>query len=496
MRQLHHLCIFASGKLKKGHFGRGSCFRQTVIFVLRCPILFFMNYPQKNDGLLKAGEEKTCKVFSRDSLGRDFLNGFFVPWLALIAAVLLPVLFSGGASAAPVTFAPPAMIGSSGDADVLTKGTLTYAHSIVSGSPVINGVAFSPITATSGNSNITFSGFTGSWNGCNASGTYFNALSASYQALVTNCFNNSGGAVTVTLNGLTVGRTYAVQIWVNDSRYVTSGNEFLRDENITSAGGNTVNLKYNFAHPSAGGGTGQYVIGTFVADATTQNFTMQAGSAATSISTQINGIQVRDITGVPMASFLPSTRAGAFADLDVINAGTLKYAYCYYTAAVTVNGVPFTSQTTTAGDGNFSIAGFTGVFTTLNSAGTYFNALSSNYQQLLTGGAYVDATTSTSLTLKNLTAGKTYVLQLWCNDSRSGAVASRDQYVIFGGTSALQTANNIQAAGGVGQYVTCVFTADATTAPFYICSGIGAPANPCSQICAFQVREISSANDL
>ena len=82
---------------------------------------------------------------------------------------------------------------------------------------------------------------------------------------------NSGAAATITLKNLTTGSQYAVQVWLNDSRIYGQG----RAGTVTGGSGNTVTLDYNSTDTSnANGGVGQYSIGTFTADATSQTFTI------------------------------------------------------------------------------------------------------------------------------------------------------------------------------------------------------------------------------
>jgi len=66
---------------------------------------------------------------------------------------------------------------------------------------------------------------------------------------------------TQTIGGLTVGETYQIQVFYNDQRSSTSSRVMTYGD-----GTNTVNV-------SAGGGAGwgQYAIGSFTADATTQS---------------------------------------------------------------------------------------------------------------------------------------------------------------------------------------------------------------------------------
>ena len=99
----------------------------------------------------------------------------------------------------------------------------------------------------------------------------------------------------MTLNNLTVGRVYAVQVWVSDPR---GGGVAGRTETIT--GNNQATLAYNV--PAATGGVGQYTIGTFTAGAGSQVFSVTSAS-----STQLNALLVSDVTATGYQPVNPAT---------------------------------------------------------------------------------------------------------------------------------------------------------------------------------------------
>jgi signal transduction histidine kinase len=176
------------------------------------------------------------------------------------------------------------------------------------------------------------------------------SLSSAYQAVL------SGGdwvdqvSATVTLVNLAVGHTYAVQFWVNDSRAASN-----RFETVTS-GSNGVKLEHNSTDNV--GGVGQYTIATFEADDTTQRFTLNGNA-----SSQLNAIQLRDVTGFSRASagitFAPA--ANISGDSDVFTNGTLLAAYDLSGVTASVHGVTFTGSSDTTGLGDhIRLSGFTG----------------------------------------------------------------------------------------------------------------------------------------
>jgi hypothetical protein len=103
--------------------------------------------------------------------------------------------------------------------------------------------------------------------------------------------------VTVTLNNLTIGQDYQLQVWANDSRLNNLGQNnpdlfvtFTDDTTSVDAQNNVNNIL---------GGIGQYVIGTFTADAASQVFTYTGGNApgvdidTTSCTAILNAYQLR-----------------------------------------------------------------------------------------------------------------------------------------------------------------------------------------------------------
>ena len=163
-----------------------------------------------------------------------------------------------------------------GDTDVSTDGTLFASANFASSTVTVNGVVFNafPITnggtsASSGNIAVTGSSFTVST--VSDSGGAFAALTTAYKTLLSPALTQTGpgNQLSFTLSNLTVGSTYTIQYWVNDSR----NNGFGRTTNV-----GTQNLQVNV--PDTLGGLGQYVSGTFVADASSQSFTASVGPNA------------------------------------------------------------------------------------------------------------------------------------------------------------------------------------------------------------------------
>ena len=202
----------------------------------------------------------------------------------LFGAIAFVALSTISVQAATITWNTPVTI--SGDTDVATTGNPLYAYNGANSTASVNGVSFTGENSVSTWGNVGFSVSTSTIGGTTTAygvaSSPFNSLSSSYQTVLKGGIyaNAASATITVTLNGLTSGKQYLVQIWVNDSRASTSRSE-------TVNGG--VSLNYNST--TAAGGVGQYTIGTFTASATTQTFTL-LGVA----SSQLNAIQVRDTT--------------------------------------------------------------------------------------------------------------------------------------------------------------------------------------------------------
>lgn len=208
--------------------------------------------------------------------------------LKLLAFGGLSILFSmtlQHAQCAGITFDPSTTI--SADTDVSTDGDLVSAVNAVGGSEVtLNGVTFA-----TGTGSFTFN-FEAEYGAFGSAATPYSGLSSNYQTLLASGkFQGTGGSVTI--NGLTTGRQYAVQIWCNDSR---AGGNY--SSNVTSPGGNSVSVLYNNAG-GADGGLGQFTIGRFTADAETQTFTISSSP----VISVLNAIQLRDVTIVPTVTW-------------------------------------------------------------------------------------------------------------------------------------------------------------------------------------------------
>ena len=226
----------------------------------------------------------------------------------VLGAAITAALAASAHAQSSINWQTPLTISSA--SDVSTLGTLfgTWApyNGNASSGLTVNGVAFQAFpdlpgaadTFDNGGGNGTFATPTTSDNNYN---TLLNA----------GAFGNGSGTYTLSWNGMTVGNSYLVQLWVNDGR-----NSIVNARTETVTGG--ANTSLSLAYGSGDNGSGQYVIGTFVATDTAETLTLTPGPAVP--SAQFNLIQVRDITSVPE----PSTAALCLTGLGLLFAISCK----------------------------------------------------------------------------------------------------------------------------------------------------------------------------
>ena len=102
----------------------------------------------------------------------------------------------------------------------------------------------------------------------------------------------SGTSASVTLTGLTVGETYEVQLFANDAR---NRNDTWVSRLDNGIGGTGIDLSLN--NQPSGGRAGDYGIGTFTADSSSQAFNISGfiGNSPDADRVQVNAIQLRKI---------------------------------------------------------------------------------------------------------------------------------------------------------------------------------------------------------
>ena len=187
----------------------------------------------------------------------------------------------------------------------------------------------------------------------------------------------------------------------------------------------------------------------------------------TSITSIVSAVMLAFPASTHAANIIWLGATGITGDSDVSTTGTLVGAFNIGgpgVAPTTVNGVTFTGlaltgTSVTSGDFNLSIPT---AFENSNAFGTGsapFSGLSAPYQALLSSGAG-DETTSFTLTMSALGIGQAYQFQWWCNNS---VLAANFTTTATAGTAVTLGSNPSATGGGLGQFATGIFVADAPT---------------------------------
>ncbi len=214
------------------------------------------------------------------------------------AVLLAAGLFVGFAEAAVITWQTPVTISNS--SDVQNFGHIVQAYNIggvgVATGQTVNGVSFTGVdlsTTSNGNPpgynySVNFgpdtlanimTGYTGALQNFALGASSLNS-SPSYQAILNGAAfddngQNTNGTMALTLGGLATGQEYSFQFFVDDSRGPNGRQETLQDN---SGGTASASVLYNEA--GGPGNVGQYIIGTFVADGSTEVINLASGQSA------------------------------------------------------------------------------------------------------------------------------------------------------------------------------------------------------------------------
>jgi hypothetical protein len=209
----------------------------------------------------------------------------------LLMGVLVVLVALPAAQGSLVSWSPPVNL--LAPADVETNGTFQYAFGFASSAETVNGITFNAFPTPGNTPSVTHGNLTLSTTGANPIQDNFAAfgaaapLSGSYAALMMAAdYAYANGATSqpldITLGGLTVGLTYQVEIWVNDSRALAAA----RTETDSGTPSQTLDF-----HASTG--NGQYDIGTFTATSTSEMFILQGSDPVNSnAAAQLNAIDL------------------------------------------------------------------------------------------------------------------------------------------------------------------------------------------------------------
>jgi hypothetical protein len=161
-----------------------------------------------------------------------------------------------------------------------------------------------------------------------------------------------------------------------------------------------------------------------------------------------------------------STPTFISGDADVAAVDTRIWAYNFGTASVspTVNDVTFNGYASNTGNSDFTLTTVGSSIhqnsTVFGNTGSFYTSLSSGYQDLLRSATFWSGGTSNTqaITLQNLTAGATYQIQFWVNDSRPNYHNTEvvTFFDTFNNTASVRFSDN---GATLGQYVIGTFTA-------------------------------------
>jgi len=224
-----------------------------------------------------------CAAFML-AIGTGWRRRSLVLGSVAVGALLLP---AGLLSAAPITWSPgPTFNGPNGFQAIQTNGSLLEAANLGSSGP---------LTVDPGGVNVTFSPANKLNQGFFGSGSP-GSTDANWNTIINQTdWNNTNVTLNGFLSGLTVGRSYQLQLFASDARGCCSGRtQFFHD----GLGNNS---------PTFVQGTFTSTIGTFAAD----NANQAVGFNASSNNPILNAYVLRDVSPV-----IPIT-PGTFIDEDV-----------------------------------------------------------------------------------------------------------------------------------------------------------------------------------
>lgn len=258
-----------------------------------------------------------------------------------LAAVPLLAMLPMASSAALITWSPSVDMyadgaGVDGDESFVnnTSGIFVLGYSGTTtgtaSAATVNGVSFAEVNAAALIAGYTDNGVTTTHSNGRDTPTAFGDGSFSGNANIQNLLR--GGifdAATITLSGLTIGDTYVMQIFTNDARTSGGRNNLWQTgfsdgtqnfaDSFTAGTHGISNLNNRDSVTFAGETSGDSIIGTFVADATTQSFDHQGTRNAFDTNSggqgQINAFQLRVIS-VPEPSSAALLGLGGLALLQ------------------------------------------------------------------------------------------------------------------------------------------------------------------------------------
>jgi len=398
---------------------------------------------------------------------------------ATVACACIVGMLNASANAADITWQGPVTI--SGTSDVSTQGTLvgTWAPGDDAYNPdslPVNGVTFNAYGSGPFNSFVSTSGINNHYTGYNNPGTGDN----NYDTILKAAVYSDGSSISLTWGGLAPGDTYLLEFWVQDGRNSTTAE---RSETLTGGANTSAALAYG----SGSTGPGQFILGTFVADGTTETLTLNAsGGADIGPSAQVNLMQLRNISPRPSVTWqTPVTISGTS---DVSTQGIYFGSWAPQDGSANtlpVNGVTFQgfSDLPSFTSGPTFDAGY-------NAYGSP-NTSDPNYNTLLQSARYSnEGTTPATFSWSGMTPGNTYLVQFWVNDGRN--IGQSRSETITGGASTSAPLSFGSDGTGPGQYIVGTFVANSSGGQTLILNAFSMGSAPSPQVNLLQVRDITA----
>jgi hypothetical protein len=231
---------------------------------------------------------------------------------ACVAVGLVALLAVEPAKAAMIVWGSPTTI--SGSSDVSVVGTLHASANFGGSDETVNGVLFKAFSVSGTSTtvgDITLAGpelHQSTYIPPATTTSPYVDLPLEYRNILSPFAFTDGQSQQATVSGLTIGDTYAIQFWVQDPRGVGGG---LR---TVTVGSQTLDVNTT----DADGGLGQWVLGEFIADATTQSFNLAPGGLQQ--ATYANAMQVRI---VPEPSAVPEIDPNSLGSVLAFVLGSL-----------------------------------------------------------------------------------------------------------------------------------------------------------------------------
>jgi len=387
-----------------------------------------------------------------------------------------------------------------GDSDIVTEGELVCAYTQSKTATTVNGVPFASAAGVGGFPagykvpRLQVVGFSANnWVNvyCPDGNTLLPGMTEPYRQLI-NCGVWDGQTTTKSLviRDLVPGHEYLVQIWASDNRGRSDVYYWLVLDD-------QVNLRY------CTNGTrsfGQHAVGRLKATESSATIHLRSETTSSARSVTYTAVQVRDIT--PNRIDWESAKT-ICDDSDVRTDGELVYAYNGSpTRSFTVNGTPFLRVMPNAiairQKASFAMLSGTapvpydGASSALNKNATYPESATDAYKGMLQNLLYAAGTPNDwIITLRNLTPGARYLVQVWYNDSRKGQGEgdAAYSYQIMDGYRDLDCQDF--ANGRRGQHVTGTFTATGTSQSIHMYGRRRANSDGNASLAALQVRRLS-----